>query len=57
MIAAFCLGVSLLGAVLCCSLGTARLFGWLLDYRAYRIDAAYRAARLVAVCQAELRRD
>ena len=52
MIAAFLL---LLSSVLL-GFGLLRLFVWCLDYRDSRIDADYRAARLVALARAEVRR-
>lgn len=46
----------LLGAILAISFGIVRIFSWVLDRRDARIDADYRAARLVAVARAEVRR-
>jgi len=45
----------MLAAVLSFSLGTSRLFGWVMARRDARIDAAYRSARLLAIARAEVR--
>jgi len=50
------MAVLLLLSVLCLSIGTARLFAWCLDYRQARIEASYRAARMVAIARAEVSR-
>jgi hypothetical protein len=46
--------VLLLVALTCWTVGIARLYAWILDRRDARIDANYRAARLVAVSKAEV---
>lgn len=38
------------------AVGLARLYIWILDLRASRVDSAFRAARLVAVSRAEVSR-
>ncbi len=46
----------LLVALTCWTVGIARLYVWILGRRDSRIDAEYRAARLVAVSRAEVGR-
>lgn len=50
-------GWLLLIALVCWTLGVLGLVHWLLDRRDARIDADYRAARLVAQARAEVRGD
>lgn len=48
--------VLLLVALTFWTVGIARLYVWILDRRATRVDSAYRAARLVAQARAEVSR-
>lgn len=50
------IAVLLLIALTFWTVGIARLYVWILDRRDHRIDADYRAARLVAQARAEVRR-
>lgn len=46
--------IALFASSLAFSVGTARLFGWVIRRRNSRVDSAYRAARLVAQARAEV---